>query len=825
MLDKLQSISFRTSKYVRPIQPWVCGHGPGKSCPLGPDRRGQCRSGPQCQPQKKGDRWNCTRSLVHGGKCESGPSPEGNCSSVTASCAPRRNWYWRRRTLGLLGFVTAIGLILVALSHANWMILISAGPLSEMHAPLENGDCQACHQSADVSRSNWLSLASVGHMSASDNDRCISCHLIGENPEGVHSLSSQSLSKLTLVSLENNRFRPTPLDLRVANSLFTTDQAVSCGTCHDEHGGRDQNLIQNTSEQCGFCHVQQFTSIDNGHPNFNEYPYSRRTRIKFDHLSHLQRHFLEPEYERKAPQQCGSCHQVDVEGSYMTARGFEQSCASCHEQQIVGITRATSTGVPILSVPGLDIETLNERGVNIGEWPEDSDAEFNAFFRYLLNRFDPNVQKHFAKLDDIDLFDLQLASDEQLEAVYHLIWLLKSFYFDLQKTGNGALVKLLSGEQDELPEGFSELAKLSGYLSPASIDRFLSLSLPNLSREYLDWSENGLYEFSLKIKPESIIDTASSNSDLGQQSSTASEDEEDWLENMLQEDESQEPVVEDDNPGEQDEDWLENMLAEEDNGSQENLVEPADSQSEEDWLASQLESTDDETSLLEGEDADLTDDEDWLSQALEEDENQESEIETTELVVEERPVSYEPLSAEERSMAGGWYVEYHHLLYRPSGHADGFLTAWLSLAGESQGKDVQAVFDSISEEDSPGACGKCHSVEAKGDAIVMNWTAKRVLSNHQGFQRFSHSAHFGMLNDSGCATCHQLSSESDPMAFYDGLDPHQFQSNFSDVDKNVCVACHNDSSDIGDCVTCHEYHIGEIVPAKISDSIASMQAN
>ena len=70
----------------------------------------------------------------------------------------------------------------------------------------------------------------------------------------------------------------------------------------------------------------------------------------------------------------------------MVVAPFETICAACHAGQIAGAGRATAKGIAVLTVPGLDAESLNKAGNSIGDWPEDAEEEATPFMSLLLSR-------------------------------------------------------------------------------------------------------------------------------------------------------------------------------------------------------------------------------------------------------------------------------------------------------------------------------------------------------------------------------------------------------------------------------------------------------
>ena len=54
----------------------------------------------------------------------------------------------------------------------------------------------------------------------------------------------------------------------------------------------------------------KFDSFDGHHPEFENYPFKRRTRIIYDHAGHFGKHF--PEVAKKDPGKAHSRHLLDL---------------------------------------------------------------------------------------------------------------------------------------------------------------------------------------------------------------------------------------------------------------------------------------------------------------------------------------------------------------------------------------------------------------------------------------------------------------------------------------------------------------------------------
>src|SRR5262245_9081315 len=96
---------------------------------------------------------------------------------------------------------------------------------------------------------------------------------------------------------------------------------------------------------------------------------------------------------------------------------------------------------------------------------------------------------------------------------------------------------------------------------------------------------------------------------------------------------------------------------------------------------------------------------------------------------------------------GGWYRQDYAIFYRPTGHKDKFIYAWLSLTGPKAPKGdaspAAAVFDFLTHKDAQGSCTKCHSVDdVKGRGRLVNFSPPSAESKRGRFTNFIHEPHF-----------------------------------------------------------------------------------
>ena len=480
----LQRFGFKESRYERPNQKWVCGAtDEGKPCLHGPNGKGRCGATSECVPLRKGDRWHCTRPAAAGGPCPDGPAPDGSCCRPGSPCAPVRSVRARRVMVTQLTVAFTCGLLLLLLGGSDRWRFLSPGPLTTRHA-MSEATCADCHGMSfakDDRRSNLFE--GIAHASL-DSERCLNCHQLGPQPLAPHSLSLAKLIAVTAQAKTNPVSARPPL-VALSASIFGGTAGhggqLACGACHQEHLGKAHSLTTLGNSQCQGCHQGQFKSFAEGHPNFRSYPYPRRTRIFFDHESHLEKHFQNAQYVRQAPQFCTGCHETDSAGRAMLVKDFATTCAACHLDQIRGEGRADGPGLAVFGVPGLDARTLRERGRPIGDWPEQAEGRLNPFMQLLLAG-DPANTEALARLAKTDWLDLGNAKEEELQAAEKVAWAIKELFFELVTKGQSAWRVRLQAVLGQEPNS-AEFTRLAGQLPPDSLQAAQAEWFPNLLAE------------------------------------------------------------------------------------------------------------------------------------------------------------------------------------------------------------------------------------------------------------------------------------------------------------------------------------------------------
>lgn len=392
--------------YNRVNDRWVCGNKVN-CCPCrkGPDKKGNCGAGPQCSPVKFEDRWQCTRSTVAGGKCAQGPAPDGSCCQSEQTCAPIPGYPQKRRHYLQLTALFILTLLLLGLSPQVLEEFANPGPLTQPHAGI--AQCQSCHTSKPSLELMGIVTNAFKPMDiATHNQQCSSCHAMGENSVNPHQLTQQKVNE-------------TKLAIPMAHQ-----QGLACASCHKEH---QQQLIpdkQTQTSYCLACHEKPIYRFPDNHPEFIDYPIKIVKRIKFNHQNHIDRLFAKkPEF---APDNCASCHSIDRSG-IPTVASFESSCKNCHQQDVLSENLASGPkGFAVISLPGIDIETLQANNIDIGQWPQFSEEPVHPVWQHILPGMTTSE----------DFLDLTDASPELLKHTQSVALNIKKYLYQVSLYGS-----------------------------------------------------------------------------------------------------------------------------------------------------------------------------------------------------------------------------------------------------------------------------------------------------------------------------------------------------------------------------------------------------
>jgi len=792
-LKILQYFGFQESSYERPSQKWVCGHlDAGKPCPLGPDGRGACQATFECQPHKSEaeERWKCTRPASRGGSCEQGPLPDGVCCKALVKCNPNLSLRAKRGRAVRWAITVAIGFIVFLVAFNGDQRFLSPGPLSAVHSSLNS--CQDCHANVAVGGFNWMQSIFVTADAPKDSAACSDCHKSGNEALSPHGLAESKLEAITKRHKAASPVATEPILANFRNAMFPVEEViqngVTCATCHKEHQGKKNDLKAMPDVQCQVCHTKQFNSFQDGHPEFTSFPFDRRTRIIFDHAAHFAKYIPKTKADGKVsgklPETCADCHETDGNKGLMVVKSYDTTCAACHAGQIAGTERASGPkGITLLTLPGLDLAVFREKNADIGEWPEDSEAEISPMMKLLIG-WDDERREMLGAVEKLDLLDLTDASDDDIAVVEKLVWEVKSLIYQFTNVKPRDAMKMLSPEMG----GSIDAGLLARLTANMPRDVMLGVQrdwLPNLPAEVLRRMQGQRLGLDAPVEvDDAVAETVETdNSDTSPQKSAdgAGDD-------ILAEDKGDEILSGNDD-----------ILAE-DKGD--DILSGND-----DILAE--EKGDD---ILSGNDDILA--ENMEGDILSGDTGTEEVAQAAE--TENKAELPEPMDSEAWAEAGGWYRQDFSVLYKPVGHRDDFMQAWLDYSGRQYGQEnaslAAPVFDMLSDKQAQGQCAKCHSVDgASKDSRSVNWKPFDADGSAIKFTKFSHEPHFGQPGDKGCLACHVVDSDAKYADTYKSFDPKVFVSNFKPITQQQCSDCHQPEVAGQSCILCHVYHMDKVI--------------
>jgi hypothetical protein len=794
-LKFLQHFGFQKSSYERPTQKWVCGHrDAGCPCPEGPSSRGVCQATFECTPHKSktGERWECTRPASRGGGCEQGPLPDGTCCKAIAKCNPKLSLRAKRGRAVRWVASVAVGFVVILLSFSADMRFLSPGALNSVHSSLKS--CGQCHANIPGGDFDWMQSIFSPADATKNSLTCLNCHKIGTEALSPHGVAQSKLAAITKRHQSVPTIKPTPITARFRNAMFpaekTFQSGVNCAVCHKEHQGAKFDIKAMPDAQCQACHTVQFSNFQNGHPEFTQYPYARRTRLIFDHKSHFDGYFPKAIANGNSPDDqpgaCSDCHTTDGNKGLMVVDNYEQMCAVCHAGQIAGTDRANGPmGVTLLALPGLDLEVLREKNADIGEWPEDSEAEIPPLMKLLIG-WDDKRRKMLEAVEKLDLLDLTEATDEDIAVVTSFVWEVKNLIYQFSTMRPTEAMKMLS-------------PKMGGNIDA----RLLASLTANMPRDVMlgvmrDWLPNLSAEVLRRMRGEPMMSTPPPGDETSVDEKTEGAPSDTPPEKSV--DGSDGDIL----PGNDDD-----ILAEE---KGDDIL----SGNEDDILAE--EKGDD---ILSGNEDDILA-ENKDGEILPGDTGNEEVAKAVE--AEKQPELPEPMGPEVWAEAGGWYRQDFAVLYKPAGHRDGFMRAWLDYTGKQYGntkvKLAAPIFDMMTARQAQGQCAKCHSVDSAIDnSRKVNWAPFKVSRSLEKFTKFSHEPHFGLFGDKGCSACHVTNGQAKYRDTYKGLDPKVFQSNFKPVQQQQCSACHQKKIAGQSCSLCHVYHVDDVITPIMATSI------
>lgn len=379
------------------------------------------------------------------------------------------------------------GILLLGIWSPNRAEFFAPGGLSHNHAQIWSAGnaedrCVACHAAGSTSPVAWVLDAFSGgsHIGEPQYSKCLNCHqetLDQEHALLVHNISRDQINQITARSkgADSNHL----LNMKIFGTPVNHQGEIACANCHQEHHGKDHDLAAMTDLQCQSCHAQQFESFDQGHPEFQTRLLTSPNRISFDHFSHQSKHFA----EANRGFDCNACHTSDTDGNVMQTRSFEAACASCHTDKIEA---SLTGGMPVFSLPMLDLDAFRQHQLEIGDWPELAagtfDGELPPAMKVLLSS-DPRAVDAMRKLGpEFDLIDVDPADPVQVTAAYHLAISIKSLLLDLSRDGQHEMIarfKSISNNQVDQ----AQLQKMISSLSPDTFSQAQEKWFPGLPAE------------------------------------------------------------------------------------------------------------------------------------------------------------------------------------------------------------------------------------------------------------------------------------------------------------------------------------------------------
>ncbi|MBX2804386.1 MAG: cytochrome c3 family protein [Hyphomicrobiales bacterium] len=740
-----------------------------------------------------------------------------------------------RATLLLVAGLLVVIPILFVLGGGRSFLM--PGPLASGHAAIK--ECQACHTASGTGLTSWVNSLTARNPN-NDTLACLNCHKIEQQiafypHTATPVMLNTDLQRLRQVADATPR-PPVSLVRDIAFPMAgLMNSPITCATCHEDHRGTEFDITEISDAECHSCHAVQFNDFDRNHPDFSTYPFKRRQRVKFNHVSHFTKHYPEiaskNEPGRRIPDTCAECHTSVDNRDHMAVLPFDEVCSSCHIDQITGAERAVGPkGIAFLTLPGLDVETLNERGASIGEWPEFSEAELSPFMSLIIGRT-PEGQVVLNTIDGLDLLDLTEATDDQVNAVAKLAWSIKGLFYSL-----------LSGTASDVLTALN--AAQGNQINPLLISD-LSANLPRdvIINAQLDWLPNLATEM-LERRASLDLQGESWNFAVAEQKTSAQVpsfriDNDEIVPGAL----ATPPRTIDENLirlAQADGEWIidENGRMVKRSGGPDSAPPPIEGQPPAQAPApappaqvpavappaqlpvapppAQIPAAVPPVAPPPAVQAPAP-----AVPAINVNLNPGLEIDAPALDTGNAPPAFAPIesSVDTESWAeyGGWYRRDFTIYYRPAGHKDKFIYAWLKMTGPFTSGNAAApatsIFQQLTAKEAQGQCVKCHSVDSLGNGgQTVNWAPSTLADKAMRFTKFVHEPHFAVMENDGCLTCHELNAQGDFTATYKQGNPAQVSANFATVKKDLCIDCHGTSGGARqDCLLCHQYHVQDVV--------------
>jgi hypothetical protein len=202
--------------------------------------------------------------------------------------------------------------------------------------------------------------------------------------------------------------------------------------------------------------------------------------------------------------------------------------------------------------------------------------------------------------------------------------------------------------------------------------------------------------------------------------------------------------------------------------------------------------------------------------------------------IETQNAEWKELRSQKHLPKGGWLIDRQRMaiVYVPTGHADPWLTNFLSLgrdqmAASSEEPNALRWLEQFKSEclqaTSLGRCAECHSplgdlsVKKRGTEL---WRAKRFDARVRELTRFNHGPHLIQPGLSDCRSCHRMNEmstiEQTSPVTHEGLirsaswssaaPPVAKHGDFLSIVRSDCASCHRPNAAGDSCTQCHNYH-------------------
>ena len=383
----------------------------------------------------------------------------------------------KKFTFAITAFIVGTLAILMLSDTRNEFI--APGPLASNHAQLLVGHgadrCAACHEAGNRTFGEWLTSAfrPGNNAQACQSQLCMKCHANSISTEfatNPHNVSPEAMREISGLYVGNG--------LKLLHPPVSSQGEIECSACHREHHGKE-DLTKMTVAQCQSCHQEQYQGFEIDHPEFHQWPQQKRQGIAFDHVSHGYKHFPGQNEEFD----CQACHVDDRLQNVKLLANYETACAKCHQQDIEG---RSESGLTLVSLPMLDLDSIKDNGLDVGAWPENASGDFDGkipeLARILLFA-DSKARAVFNKHGgDFDFADLDSENEQDVTDAVQLAWSIKYLLHDLAVGGEPEVQRRLQFALDRsLPQ--DQIEQLTSGLNAIMFARAVNQWLPELATE------------------------------------------------------------------------------------------------------------------------------------------------------------------------------------------------------------------------------------------------------------------------------------------------------------------------------------------------------